>query len=79
MARTVKVRVAVIYNDKGAYQAGGYAQKDQLNDDRLVDDAKENTAYLDFDDLPHTCIVEIELPIPGPLKGKVTNIKQVKP
>lgn len=78
-ATTVKVRVAVIYNKKGGYQAGGdwLCGKRPL-DHHLIGEVKD-IACGNAEDLPHACIVEIELPIPEPLKGKVIKVKQVKP
>ncbi len=79
-AKTVRVRVAVFYSGKGRYMAGadGMGGK-RLHEDDLIahlaslcEDADAN-----MDNLPHTSIVEIELPIPElvKLKGKVRNVK----
>ena len=77
-AKTVKVRVAVIYDAIGNYQAGGYrTRSDSLNDGHLIDDARQ-AAPTEIEDLPDACIVDIELPIPKPLRGKVTRVKAVK-
>lgn len=83
-AKTVKVRVAVVYSDKGEYQGGGYrnAANKHFSDGRLVDDAHEASWTNNRDELPHACLVDIELPIPKPAKplvGKVLKVKAVKP
>jgi hypothetical protein len=78
--KTVKVRVAVVYSNTGDYQAGGYRNKSArcLSDGQMVGDA-HSSSWTDKDELPHACIVDIELPIPKPLVGKVLNVKAVKP
>lgn len=77
-ATTVKVRVAVVYDGEGDYQAGGYSLGAPLGDSDLIDDAK-HISSTGSANLPHACIVEIELPIPKPLVGKVLSVKAVKP
>lgn len=76
--KTVKTRVAVIYNAEGKYQAGGYEQRRRLSDAELIGDAKNLDWTTNPNELPHACIVDIELPIPEPLEGKVLNVRQVK-
>lgn len=78
--QTVKVRIAVVYNDEREYQAGGYrnAANKHFSDSALVNDAHRGSWTLDKSELPHACIVDIELPIPKPLKGKVRKVKAVK-
>lgn len=81
-AKTVTVRVAVIYDANGQYQAGGYATTRRRSVDyNLIVDARQS-APSTIENLPHACIVEIELPIPEPaepLVGKVLSVKAVKP
>lgn len=76
--KTVKVRVAVIYNEKGEYQAGGFEQRRPLSVPKLIEDARNLGWPNDPDKLPHACIADIELPIPETPKGKVVKIKKVK-
>jgi hypothetical protein len=77
-AKTVKVRVAVVYSAGDDYQAGGYSLGDRISDNELVGDARR-AALTGTEDLPYACIVEIELPIPKPPFGKVLSVKAVKP
>lgn len=68
-AKTVTVKVTVIYDEKGRYVAAGMRTNGKRPDRRaLICDAE----------FPHACIVDIELPIPEPLKGKVKKVKAVK-
>jgi hypothetical protein len=77
--KTVKVRVAVVYNDKGEYGTGGYRkEKFNCDDDELIAEAYD-VAPLRDSCYPYACVVEIELPIPKPLVGKVLSVKAVKP
>ena len=76
-AKTVKVRVVVFYDDEGHYTAAGewaHHNKKKPSDDTLL---AESDA-LGCEDLPHTCLLDLELPIPKPLKGTVLKVKAVK-
>ncbi|MCK5641160.1 MAG: hypothetical protein KAJ19_10195 [Gammaproteobacteria bacterium] len=76
-AKTAKVRVSVLYDDKGHYVAAGrWTYGKRLNEAGLIEDA---TNVGVSDGLPHACIVDIELPIPKRLVGKVLTVKAVKP
>lgn len=76
--KTVKVRVAVIYDEKGRYQAGGYwTLGGRHSDGNLITDARE-AAPTAIQDVPLACLVDIELPIPKPTVGKVVKVKAVK-
>ena len=77
-AKTVTVRVSVLYDRKGLYVAGGRRTpaSGRLSEASLIQDAKD-TGYT-TDDLPHVAVVDIELPIPEPLVGKVRRVKEVK-
>ncbi len=74
-AKTVKARVAVIYDAKGRYQAGGYWTLGvRPSDDNLIADAREAVPTA-MQDMPHACIVDIELPVPKLFVGKVRRVK----
>lgn len=77
MAKTVKAKVVVFYDAKGHYTAAGdwfpYHKKKPSNDILLGE--SDNVGA---EDLPHVCIVDIELPLPQPPKAKVLKVKQVK-
>lgn len=81
--KTAKVRVAVFYNNKGRYMASGdWMDGKRLSNENLIANlaAVCEDADVDMDSLPHTSIVDIELPIPELrlLHGKVTKMKAVK-
>lgn len=77
-AKTVKV--VVFWDDKGHYAAGGeyspYHKTKPTRDTLLAQ--SDNIGEYGAEDLPHACIVDIELPIPEPLVGKVVKVKAVK-
>lgn len=76
--KTMKVRIAVIYDTNGKYQAGGqWIKGKRPSGDALFADARDAAGWAEID-LDYACIVDIELPIPKPLKGKVLKVKAVK-
>lgn len=77
-AKTVRARIAVIYDGKGKYQAGGYCVGVGPSDAALIADARQ-VAPDSLKNSPHACIVDIELPIPKPIEGKVLSVETVKP
>jgi hypothetical protein len=75
-AKTVKVRVAVIYDER-RYQAGGYWVRGVRPSDRdLIEDARQFAPSC-IERIPGACVVDIELPLP--LKGKVLSVKAATP
>lgn len=81
-ATTVRVRVVAFYNAKGRYMASGewMGGKRLKHDDLIANLASVcEDADANMDDLPHTSIVDIELPIPKLVVGKVLQVKAVKP
>lgn len=70
-ARTVKVRIAVAFDDKGhADTYGEWCSGKRPTDEALLREVKR------WCELPYSCIVEVEL---TPPKGKVVKVKAVKP
>ncbi len=76
--KTVKVRVAVVFNDKGEYRLHALARVRPLSNSKLIAETYDRTSG-GRTRYPHACIVTIELPIPKLLVGKVLSVKAVKP
>lgn len=84
-AKTVKAKVVVFYGSHGRYMAGGdHMDGKRQNQDNLIANLASicEDADANMDELPHTAIVDIELPIPKPVKplvGTVRKVRAVKP
>ncbi len=73
--KTVISRVVVFFDEDGRYMAAGDSGRGDRPDDDMLLGLSDS---MGAEDLPYSCIVEIELPIPKLLVGKVRSVKAVK-
>lgn len=76
-AKTVTARVLIAFNDEGHFETeGGWRGRKRDNDEERLKRVRSWSA------VPFHAFVDIELPIPKPIKpivGKVLSVKAVKP
>lgn len=78
-AKTRKARIIVFYDSDGHYAAAGetaFGVAPTIPDKKQLLAESDNMAV---EELPHACIVDVELPIPELSKAKVVKVRQVKP